>query len=141
MRVLLRTLAGLEDFARVTAHHTRRDIHPELARDDLKRMCLYCLVHQGCRVLDSEWHSFFCCPCVAAARTRFQFYTGIELATSDPCTAENLGRLVRDVSLDRRMAGALSSMSVVVISLFCFRAVTVVKGSRDLLRTHIISSR
>ena len=71
VQILLRTLAGLEDFARVTAHHTRRDLHPALATDDLKHCCLSCLVYRKVRVLDSEWHSFCECPDTASARSRF----------------------------------------------------------------------
>ena len=36
MRILLRTIAGLEDFARTSAHHPHRKIHPDLSNDRLK---------------------------------------------------------------------------------------------------------
>ena len=39
IRVLLCTLAGLEDFARTNAHHLRRKLHPDLSNDQLKRTC------------------------------------------------------------------------------------------------------
>ena len=41
-RRLLRFTAGLEDFARINAHHPRRHAFPELADNYLKRTCLYC---------------------------------------------------------------------------------------------------
>ena len=41
VRALLCTLSGLEDFARVNAHHPRRKIHPNLSNDRLKRSCSY----------------------------------------------------------------------------------------------------
>ena len=47
VQVLLRTLTGLEDFARTNAHHSRRKIHPDLSNDQLKHCCLYCLINQS----------------------------------------------------------------------------------------------
>ena len=61
-RRLLRFAAGLEDYARTSGHYPRRHIFPELAREDLKRTCLFCYVHCNHKILDSEWHSFFSCP-------------------------------------------------------------------------------
>ena len=61
-RRLLRFAAGLEDYARTSVHYPRRNIFPELAREDLKRTCLFCYVHCNHKTLDSEWHSFFSCP-------------------------------------------------------------------------------
>ena len=55
VRTLLRTLVGMEDFARTTAHYERRATHPDLADDLFKRSCLYCLARHGINVLDSEW--------------------------------------------------------------------------------------
>ena len=62
-RRLLRFTAGLEDFARINAHHPRRHAFPELADNHLKRTCLYCFTKMDVLVEDSEWHSFFYCPC------------------------------------------------------------------------------
>ena len=58
VQVLLRTLAGLEDFARVNAHQKRRELHPLLAGNEFKHNCLSCLVYRNVKVLDSKWHSF-----------------------------------------------------------------------------------
>jgi exonuclease III len=70
-RRFLRFLCGVEDFARVNAHYTRREAHPILTREDCKRACLSCLVRRGCIVLDSEWHSLFECPLTEAPRKLF----------------------------------------------------------------------
>ena len=112
VQVLLRTLAGLEDFARVTAHHTRRDLHPALATDDFKHCCLSCLVYRSERVLDSEWHSFCECPGTASARSRFSEICTTELTYNQPCTAKDLCRLVAHVSSDPRKAGALATLAL-----------------------------
>ena len=67
-RVLLRTLAGLEDFSRTTSHHTRRKCHLTLRTSNCSRGCLYCCFHNGMHCLDSEWQSIFDCPLIVAAR-------------------------------------------------------------------------
>ena len=81
VRVMLRTLAGMEDFARVNAHHERRAVFPDLSLVCFKHCCLYCLVNLGQSVVDSEWHAVCECPSVSAARTRFQTRTDIDVAT------------------------------------------------------------
>ena len=58
-RVLLRTLAGLEDFARTNSHHTRRRCHPTLRTSCYSRGCLHCCFEKNMHCLDSEWHSIF----------------------------------------------------------------------------------
>ena len=77
---LINTLAGKEDFARVTAHFSRREKFPFLDRrsdedednhEERKRCCAYCYQTQGKIVLDSEWHSFFECPLTLKPRQRF----------------------------------------------------------------------
>jgi hypothetical protein len=68
---LISTLAGKEDFARVTAHHLRRARFPELEDEDKKRCCLYCYKTHHTITLDSEWHSFFACPLTFRPRERF----------------------------------------------------------------------
>ena len=67
-RVLLRTLAGLEDFARTNSHYARRKCHPTLRTSHYSRGCLYCCFHRSMHCLDSEWHSIFECPLNLAAR-------------------------------------------------------------------------
>ena len=45
--VFLRTLAGLEDFARTNSHAPdRRKIHPRLHNSTWDRSCLYCFFHR-----------------------------------------------------------------------------------------------
>ena len=108
VRVMLRTLAGMEDFARVNAHHDRRAVFPELSMDCFKHCCLYCLVHVGVKVLDSEWHAVCECQSVSAARTRFRTRTNIDVETVNACTVEDLCRIVTSVKLDRKLSGALA---------------------------------
>ena len=55
-RILLRFLAGLEDFARVNAHYSRRDKYPDLANPAFKRSCLSCRLRCNINIIDSEWH-------------------------------------------------------------------------------------
>ena len=74
-RVLLRTLAGLEDFARTNSHYARRKCHPTLRTSHYSRGCLYCCFHHSMHCLDSEWHSIFDCPLNLAAREEFLLLT------------------------------------------------------------------
>jgi hypothetical protein len=112
VRVLLRTLAGLEDFARITAHHDRRATHPALALNCFKRSCLFCLVYDGSNVIDSEWHAFCECPHTKSARHRFQSRTSLEIHGSNPCTVHDLRQLVQSVSSDPGRSGALAQLSL-----------------------------
>ena len=68
---LVSTLAGKEDFARVNAHHLRRDMFFFLHEENKKRCCLYCYTKRSRIILDSEWHSFFECPLTLRPRKRF----------------------------------------------------------------------
>jgi hypothetical protein len=83
-RTLLRFLAGLEDFARVNAHYSRREAHPSLAHPNFKRSCLSCCVRRNTNVLDSEWHTLFDCPATAAPRALFNHAFPIERFSSAP---------------------------------------------------------
>ena len=112
VRVLLRTLAGLEDFARITAHHDRRATHPALALDRFKRSCLFCLVYDENNVVDSEWHAFCECPHMKSARHRFQSRTSVEIHGSGPCTVHDLRQLVQSVSSNPGRSGALAQLSL-----------------------------
>ena len=111
-RSVMRTLAGMEDFARVNAHYTRRIVFPDLYLACFKHMCLFCLVNLGQKVSDSEWHALCDCPSVSAARTRFQLRTDIELATANPSTVEDLCNIVSLVKTDRKLSGALSHFAL-----------------------------
>ena len=112
VQVLLRTLAGLEDFARVNAHQKRRELHPLLADNEFKHNCLSCLVYRNVKVLDSEWHSFCECPEVASARARFSDFSTIDIPCSTPCTVSDLCELVTSVANDPRKAGALAQLAL-----------------------------
>ena len=108
VRVMLRTLAGMEDFARVNAHHDRRAVFPDLSLACFKHCCLYCLVNLGQSVVDSEWHAVCECPSVSAARTRFQTRTDIDVTTVHVCTVDDLSRVVFRVNHDNKLSGAFS---------------------------------
>ena len=53
-RVMLRTLAGMEDFARTNAHFFRWDTHPTIRHSACERLCLHCLLNSPDQRLDSE---------------------------------------------------------------------------------------
>ena len=98
VRARIRTVAGIEDFARVNAHYDRRESIPGLSRDRYKRCCLACLTFHGTCVLDSEWHAIFECPFTAPARCRFEFATGIDMSTTyENNTLENFVTLFKHV--------------------------------------------
>ena len=75
VRILIRTLAGREDFARINAHHSRRKLDPLMGSERVKRSCLFCLMTGAGVVEDSEWHSFLDCALVTSARDRFLLST------------------------------------------------------------------
>ena len=70
-RILLRTLAGAEDFASATAHYLRRTTHPRLRNSTWDRSCLYRLYHYEQSSLDSEWHGFLRCSLIRSSRREF----------------------------------------------------------------------
>jgi len=110
VRALVRTFAGVEDFARVNAHYKRRTDHPLLAANEIKRCCLACLAHnEHCPlVMDSEWHAFLECPHTAAARQRFIRSTGLTPRCSSPSTPEDLVALFCQVRCNRRFLDRLA---------------------------------
>ena len=113
MRVLIRTLAGMEDFARVNAHYERRRRHPGLADARFHRSCLSCLVSKGNIVLDSEWHAFLECPLTRPARSRFELATGFDASTlSEACTVDSLVPLVTFTCADARRAGEFARLAL-----------------------------
>ena len=112
VRALLRTLAGLEDFARINAHHPRRRVHPDLSNDQLKHSCLYCLTQTSAIVEDSEWHAFCECPGLIAPRERFCFSTKIEIKCSKPCSVDDLCSLLAGVAGSPRLSGELARFAL-----------------------------
>ena len=75
VHALVRTFAGVEDFARVNAHYMRRRFIPVLRNERFSRCCLTCLTQTGKLILDSEWHALYDCPSHDAARCRFALAT------------------------------------------------------------------
>ena len=74
-RNLLRTLAGLEDFARTNAHFWRRELHPALHNSTWDRSGPQCVFHKNQHRLDSERHKFLDCPLNRASRLEFFLLT------------------------------------------------------------------
>ena len=108
VQALVRTFAGVEDFARWNAHHSRRDQFPGLGAQFAKHCCLSCLVARGRKILDSEWHAICECPLHAAARRRFVDATGYDFAQTSPDTAESLIPLVTHVRKNALYSGELA---------------------------------
>ena len=114
-RVLLRTLAGLEDFARVNSHApTRRQIHPKLHNSTWDRSCLYCFFHHQQHFVDSEWHSFFECPLIQNPRREFILLTRLESIFENGSSVENLALLIARVREDHRLLNALARFALQV---------------------------
>ena len=105
-------LAGMEDFARVNAHHPRRRIHPILSNDRLKHSCLFCLINSAEIKVDSEWHAFCECPGAAAARERFCYTTRLEIKCSSPCKVDDLCALLAAVAGSPRLSGELARFAL-----------------------------
>ena len=83
VRVLLRTLSGLEDFARWNAYYPRRAIHPDIHHD---KILLFVFVNSPRVATDSEWHVFCECPGISIARNFFCLIAKSEISCSDPCS-------------------------------------------------------
>ena len=94
VRALVRTFAGVEDFARVNSHYMRRRHVLGLANDRFNRCCLACLTKIGKRVLASELHAVFDCPSHASARGRFALATNFSLNIEIESTAQDLRHIV-----------------------------------------------
>ena len=110
--VLVRTLAGLEDFARCNAHFPRRSILSVVAYGPYRRFCLTCLINYGRHVLDSEWHAFLDCPEHESARGRFSLKTDYVFSHSLPSLAEDLTPLFTFVRNDIHFVGQLAKFSL-----------------------------
>ena len=108
VRALVRTFAGVEDFARVNAHYMRRRHVLGLANDRFSRCCLACLTNIGKRVLDSEWHAVFDCPSHASARCRFALATNFSLGNEIESTAQDLSYIVTHTRHNASWSGELA---------------------------------
>ena len=76
-QALLRFLAGKGDFARM--HSQKHRAEQRFCGDRIaigsyphRRHCLFCWNYRRYEHIDSEWHSFFCCPYTEKARQRFR---------------------------------------------------------------------
>ena len=107
-RILLRTLAGLEDFARTNANCFRRAAHPRLHHSTWDRSCLHCFYHHEQFYLDSEWHSFLECPLVRSPRREFVLLTKLHTFFENDCSVENFALLVARVREDKHLVNALA---------------------------------
>ena len=113
-KALLRTLVGLEDFARSNAHYSRRKSHPCLHNSGWDRACLYCCYHYGEFHLDSEWHSLLACPLLHAPRREFILLTKLDTLFDNDCSVENLALLVARVREDKMLVNALARFALQV---------------------------
>ena len=109
-RVLLRTLAGFEDFARTTSHHTRRNCHLTLRTSHYSRGCLYCCFHHSMHCLDSEWHSIFDCPLNLAAREEFLLLTKLDHLFESRSSVEQLALLIAHIREKSSLVHALARL-------------------------------
>ena len=107
-RILLRTLAGREDFARTNANCFRRNAHPRLHHSTWDRSCLYCFYHYEKFYLDSEWHSFMECPLVRSQRREFILSTKLHNCFDCDSSVENFALLVARVREDKKFVNALA---------------------------------
>ena len=113
-RMLLRILAGVEDFARTNKHFERWHTYPLLHGSTWDHSCLYCFFHHGEYHLDSEWHGFLDCPLTQRPRREFQLLTKLDHFFECGCSVENLALLVARVREDKQMVNALARFSLQV---------------------------
>ena len=110
VRVMLRTLAGMEDFARVNSHHARTGTHPGLAEHSFGRNCLTCYYRSGYLHMDSEWHSILACPLHAKTRREFILSTGLRAPFQAPCSIDSLIMLIVLVRGDQHLVHAFARL-------------------------------
>ena len=108
VRALVRTFAGMEDYARWNAHHPRRQLIPGLGAQFARHCCLSCLADHGRFVLDSEWHAICDCRLHGAARRRFAFATDYDFAQTTSDTAQSLIPVVTYVRGNAQFLGELA---------------------------------
>ena len=111
-RVLLRTLAGLEDFARTNSHYARRKCHLTLRTSHYSRGCLHCCFHRSMHCLDSEWHSIFDCPLNLAAREEFLLLTKLDHFFECSSSVEQLALLIAHIREKSTLVHALARFAL-----------------------------
>ena len=114
VRVLVRTFAGVEDFARVNAHYMRRRHIVGLANGNFSRCCLSCLTHTGKRVLDSEWRALFDYPSHAASRGRFALATNFSWNNENESTPKDLSHIVTYTRNSASWLGELAKLLLTI---------------------------
>ena len=112
VRALISTLAGMENFARWNAHFPRRRTLSSFVNSTFRRLCLFCFVNSGRRVIDTEWHAFCDCPLHSASRGRFVMASGLELSSSLPSTVQDLVPLITCVRSNACKAGLLAKFAL-----------------------------
>ena len=108
IRVMLRTLAGMEDFARVNSHHARAGTHPGLSEHSFGRKCLSCYYRRGTLTLDSEWHSILACPLHDKTRREFILSTGLRDPFRTVCSIDKLLQLIIHIRMDQKQVHAFA---------------------------------
>ena len=100
-----------------SGHRTLRSAFPELARNDLKRSCVFCLVYLKSSCLDSEWHSFFSCPacenprhifCKAFPRFYDLFFPQHETAGPTQDQITSLANIIYEARFSRNLTNELA---------------------------------
>ena len=105
---MLRTLAGMEDFARVNSHHARAGTHPGIIEHTFGRKCLSCYYRSGTLHLDSEWHSILACPLHDKTCREFILSTGLSDPFRTPCSIDALLQHIILIRVDQRKVHAFA---------------------------------
>ena len=113
-RVMLRTLAGMEDFARTNAHFFRLDTYPTIRHSACERFCLHCLLNSPDQRLDSEWHVFLDCPLTEKACREFVVLTKLETCFHGTSSVEKLALLIARIKDDSRLIYASARYSLLM---------------------------
>ena len=113
-RVMLRTLAGMEDFARANGHYRRWGAHPTLRHSACERLCLHCVLNSPEHRLDSEWHAYMDCPLTEKARREFVLTTKLETFFQGTSSIESFALLIARIRDDTRLINAFARFSLQV---------------------------
>ena len=116
-RVMLRTLAGMEDFARANGHYRRWGAHPTLRHSACERLCLHCVLNSPEHRLNSEWHAYMDCPLTEKARREFVLTTKLETFFQGTSSIESFALLIARIRDDTRLINAFARFSLQVQSI------------------------
>ena len=109
-RILLRTLAGVEDFARTNTHYSRRTSHPRLHHSTWDRSFLYGFYRYEQHYFDSEWHSFLEFPLIRSSRREFISLTRLDCYIENDSSVEKFVLLVARVREDKSWSTLLRAL-------------------------------